>query len=95
MGRPRYQHPSVLKTNGKRPRYYIRVMIDVLVDRNRMGRKEQPNYLGFCDEMGKREAEKLRDEKLKHVNNTPLVIQSQVKFSDSPGAYQTGIPVVA
>ena len=90
MGRPRYLHPIVLNPRGKRPRWYVRGMVDVLVDRNRTERKEQPIYLGWCEEIGKREAEKLRDEKLKHVNNTPLVIQSQVKFSDLAGAYQAG-----
>ena len=89
MGRPRYQHPNVLKTKGKRPRWYIRVMVDVLVDRNRTERKEQAIYLAFCDEKGKREAEKLRDEKLKDVNNTPLVIQSQVLFRDLVEAYKS------
>src|ERR1022692_554629 len=89
MGRPRYQHPNVLKTKGKRPRWYIRVMVDVLVDRNRTERKEQAIYLAFCDEKGKREAEKLRDEKLKDVNKTPLVIQSQVLFRDLVEAYKS------
>src|ERR1700693_4522502 len=89
MGRPRYQHPNVLKTKGKHPRWYVRVMVDVLVDRNRTERKEQAIYLAFCDEKGKREAEKRRDEKLKDVNNTPLVIQSQVLFKDLAEAYKS------
>jgi integrase len=90
MGRPRYQRPSVLKTNAKRPQWYVRVVIDVLADSNRLERKEQAIYLGFCSEMGKREAEKLRDEKLEAINNTPLVVQSQVLMKDLVQAYKEG-----
>jgi integrase len=89
MGRRRYQHPNVLKTDAKRPQWYYRIMIDVLVDRNRIGRREKAVYLGYCDEMGKREAEKLRDLKLKDVNNTPALIQSQVRFSDLLAVYRS------
>lgn len=90
MGRPRYQHPNVKRTRPKhgRARWYVRVMVDVLADRNRISRREKVLYLGFCDEMGKREAEKERDKQLQTVNNTPLVIQSQVKFSDVAAAYK-------
>ena len=90
MGRPRCQHPSVKRTTPKRgrARWYVRVMVDVLADRNRIARREKVLYIGFCNEMGKREAEKERDKQLQTVNNTPLVIQSQVKFSDVAKAYK-------
>jgi integrase len=90
MGRPRYQHPNVKRTTPKqgRARWFVRVMVDVLADRNRIARREKVLYLGFCDEMGKREAEKERDKQLATVNNTPLVIQSQVKFADVAKAYK-------
>lgn len=90
MGRPRYQRPSVQRTYPKhgRARWCIRVMVDVLIDRNQTARKEKTLYLGFCDEMGKREAEKAADAQLRTVNNTPLVIQSQVKFSAVAQAYK-------
>lgn len=88
MGRPRFQHPSVLKTKGKCPRWYVRVMVDVLVDRARSVRKEKTLYLGFCDAMGKREAEKEAAKHLTTVNNVPLVIQSQVKFAVVAQAYK-------
>jgi len=70
MGRPRYQHPSVLRTKGRRPRWYYRVMVDLLVDGSQAARKEQAIYLGFCDAMGKREAEKIRDQQLEAINTT-------------------------
>lgn len=90
MGRPRYQRPSVQRTHPKhgRARWYIRVMVDVLLDRGRTGRREKTLYLGFCDEMGKREAEKAAAAQLATVNNTPLVIQSQVKFRTIAEAYK-------
>lgn len=91
MGRPRYHHPNVKRTRPKngRARWYVRVMVDVLVDRNRIERHEKTIYLGYCDEKGKREAEKERDKQLATVNNTPLVVQSKVKFSDLVTAYRT------
>jgi integrase len=92
MGRPRYQRPSVQRTRPKhgRARWYIRVMVDVLCDRGRTARREKTIYLGYCDGMGKREAEKLAAEQLKDVNNTPLVIQSQVSMADLVQAYKDG-----
>lgn len=89
MGRPRLQHPSVLKTKSKRPRWYIRPVIDVILDRREIGRKEKPIYLGFCDEMGIQEAKRLRDEKMRPINNVSLVLQSQVAFTDLAEAYRT------
>ena len=90
MGRPRYQRPSVQRTRPKhgRARWFIRVMVDVLADRARTVRKEKTLYLGYCDEMGKREAEKEAAKHLTTVNNTPLVIQSQVKFGVVAQAYK-------
>lgn len=92
MGRPRYQHPSVFKTKPKKGRaqWYVRVMIDPLIDRHIKGRSEKTLYLGFCDEMGKREAEKERDKRLStEINNTPLMVQSQVKFCHLVDVYKT------
>jgi len=63
-------------------------MVDVLVDRNRTERKEKTIYLGFCDEMGIREANKERDKHITTVNNAPLVVQSQVLFKDLAEAYK-------
>jgi hypothetical protein len=64
-------------------------MVDVLIDRNRTVRKEQAIYLGYVNEIGKRQAERIRDEKLKEINNTPAVIQSQVLLKDLVEAYRT------
>ncbi len=88
MGRRRYQKPSVLKTFAKRPQWYYRIVVDVLVDRDKTERREKWVYLGYVDEIGKREAEKLRDLKLVEVNNTPALIQSQVRFADLAKTYK-------
>jgi integrase len=87
MGRHRFQRPNVFKTRGKRPEWFFRARIDVL-NRNSDGttktdRKEKPYFLGYVDEIGKREAEKRRDEILQAVVNTPQIsIPSQVKLSE-------------
>lgn len=79
-----------MKTSGKRSRWYIRAVVDVLVDRNRTERREKTIYLGLCSEVSKREAQKLRVDELKKVNNTPLVVQSQVLMKDLVQAYKEG-----
>ena len=89
MARRRYQHPKVHATEAKRAQWYFRARVDVLTDSNVVGRREKTYYLGFCDELGKREAEKQRDAILSEAINKPqLMIQSQVKFKDVVGAYK-------
>jgi integrase len=85
LGRRRYQKPSVFKTKGGRPEWFFRARVDVLVNEEgkRTKRREQPYYVGYVDEIGKREAEKRRDEILaESVNKPQTTIPSQVKFSD-------------
>ena len=81
------------KTNSKRPEWYFRARIDVLVGPGQTARKEKPFYLGYVDEMGKRDAEKARNTVLEQSINRPaLLIQSQVKFSQVlavPGTVQS------
>lgn len=96
MARRRYQHPRVHRTKAVRPQWYFRARVDVLTDSRKIGRKEKTYYLGFCDEVGKRDAEKLRDTILDDAINKPqLIIQSQVKFKDVVAAYKRAhIPTV-
>jgi integrase len=85
----RYQKPSVFRTKSKRPEWYFRARVDVLVAPGETARPQKPFYLGFCDEMGKREAEKARDVILSEgVNQPQVMIQSQVKFSTVIDAYR-------
>lgn len=88
MARRRYQMPSVHKTDGKRPQWYVRYMVDVIVGPGITARREVTKYLGSCKEVGKREAEKLRDAILNTVNRPDVVIPSQVPFSHILKAYR-------
>lgn len=84
MGRRRYQKPNVFKSLGKNPMWYFRARVDTLTsvgEKKSIERPETRYYLGYCAEIGKREAEKRRDEMLGDVINRPQVlIPSQVKF---------------
>jgi integrase len=86
LGRRRYQRPGVFRTRGGRPEWYFRARVDVRITSDGAPntiRREQTYYLGYCDEIGKREAEKRRDEILETVVNTPQInIPSQVKLSE-------------
>jgi integrase len=92
LGRRRYQKPSVFKTKGKRPEFFFRARVDVLISSGEARstvRREQAYYVGYVDEIGKREAEKRRDEILGKVVNRPQSsIPSQVKFADVLKVYR-------
>src|SRR5579859_7023498 len=90
LGRKRYQHPSIMQTKGKRPQWYFRARVDVLGDGRIAGRKEQAYYLGFLDQVGRREAERQRDEMLSSTINKPqIILQAQVKFRDVVAAFKS------
>lgn len=89
MGRRRAQHPSIFKTQSRRPEWYFRARVDVLKAPGEKGRVERTYYLGYCDEMGKKGAEKARDAILTEAINQPaLVLQSQMKFQAVVDAYK-------
>lgn len=87
MGRRRYQMPPVHKTEGKRAQWFIRYRVDVITSPGELGRRETTKYLGECSEMGKREAEKIRDAFMQTVNRPDIFIPSQVPFSCVIKAY--------
>jgi hypothetical protein len=69
MARREHQLPSVLRQKGTRPYWYIRYRGRVLNNEtSEFERKEKWHNLGYCDEISKREAERLRDELLMRVN---------------------------
>jgi integrase len=86
MGRNRGQYPSVFKTSGKRKLWFFKARIDQIDSEEGKIKTVRPSkrfYVGFVDEIGKREAEKRRDEMLAGGINKPQVfIPSQVKFSE-------------
>lgn len=88
MGRSHYQRPSVLRSKGKHPRWYFRYRSWVLTEHGRQYREMPPKMLGLCADVGKRTAEKRRDEFLKTINEPALVIPSQVLFSKFVDTYR-------
>jgi integrase len=54
----------------------------VLVGKDQIERKEIWHPLGYCDEVTKREAMRLREEVLHQVNNQVFTIQSQIPFEE-------------
>lgn len=80
MGRRRHQNPKIKKTAAKEARWYFRYRVDVLVSPGQTEYVERTKHLGYCKDLGKREAERLRDEFLRTINRPDLVIQSQAPF---------------
>lgn len=83
MGRRRYQRPAVMRTRAASPnqQWYFRARLDALAASGEVKRVEKIYYLGMVREIGKREAEKLRDQILAEAINKPgAVIQSQILF---------------
>lgn len=84
MGRRRYQRPSVKQTETQSKssrRWYFEARVDVLLGDGKTVRRQQQFYLGNVSEMGRREAEKRRDEILaEKINRPDIVIPTQVKF---------------
>ncbi len=88
MARREFQMPSVLRHKGRRPYWYIRYRRKVLVGKDQIKREEKWHTLGDCDEMTKREAQRLRDEIMQDVNREVYTLQSQVRFRDFVKVYK-------
>jgi len=88
MARREFQMPGVLRQNGPRPYWYIRYRVKILVGKNHIQRKERWHKLGYCDEMTKREALRLRDELMRSVNREVYTIQSHIPFEDFVKIYK-------
>ncbi len=95
MGRRQYQRPNVFKTAAKRPQWFFRVRVATITS-NGIKRPLKPYYLGFCDEMGKREAERQRDAILaEYINRPDVLVQSQIRFGEVIKAFrELHIPTV-
>jgi integrase len=88
MARREFQMPSVLRQDGPRPYWYIRYRRKALVGKDRIERREIWHRLGYCDEMTKREACRVREEVLHEVNREVYTIQSQIPIEDFVKVYQ-------
>jgi len=82
MAKREFQMPSVLQHDGPRPYWYIRYRQKVLIGKDQLERKEIWHPLGYCDEMTKREAMRLREQVLHQVNNQVYTIHSQIPFEE-------------
>src|SRR2546425_5148889 len=82
MARREFQTPSVLRQEGPRPYWYIRYRRKVLVGKNEIERKEVWHTLGSCDQITKRQAQRLRDEVMRDVNREVYTFQSQIPFGE-------------
>lgn len=82
MARREHQLPNVLRQDGPRPYWYVRYRRKVLVGKSQISKKEVWHRLGNCDEMTKREAQRLRDEILREVNREVYTIQSHIQLRD-------------
>ena len=80
--------PNVLRHDGPRPYWYIRCRRKVLVSKNEIRKKEVWHRVGYCDEMTKREAQRLRDEIMRDVNREVYTIQSHIRFGDFVQIYK-------
>ncbi len=82
MARREFQQPCVLKHEGPQPYWYVRYRVKILTGPNQIERKEKRHWLGRCDKMTKRQAERLRDKILQKVNDQVFTIQNQIPFGE-------------
>lgn len=89
MARREYQKPNVLKSNGPRPYWYVRYRVRVRSEVTKKFEKKQKwHMLGYCDNMGKREAERMRDELIQQVNGQVFHLRDQTTFREFVELYQ-------
>ena len=82
MARREYQDPPLKKTAGANPQWYIRVRVKVLKTGKTIGKKQTRVYLGACNEIGIREANRVRAERLQEINGQVYAIPSHVPLND-------------
>jgi integrase len=86
MARREWQNPSVLERTGAKGReWYIRYrykVLDVVDGKPVIRRPQKFEVLGLCSEMGKRAAERKKDEIMREINNQAYTIQSHIPFAD-------------
>jgi integrase len=88
MARREYQNPPLKIGGTGRKFYYIRVRKRVLTGDGKLGRTQPRITLGWCDEVGRREAERRRADKLREINGELYTIQSHIGFKDFVEIYR-------
>lgn len=84
MGRRRHQSPVLKRSttaDGKRDRWWFRGYVDVL-EAGKRTRIEKSYHVGYCSEMGKREAQAKMADMVAALNQPAAVLQSQIKFGE-------------
>jgi len=96
MGRDSYQELKLRKTKGKRPKWYAKYAVNEISGPGTTKRVEKRAYFGLCSEVGKREAERLRDAFRNTVNQPKhVILESQVPMSNWIRTYEsTFIPTL-
>jgi hypothetical protein len=89
MARREHQMPNVLRQEGPRPYWYIRIRVRILnQETGEFERREKWQNLGYCDEITRRQAERLRDEVVGRTNNQVYTLKEQLLFSDFVEIYE-------
>ncbi len=76
----RAQNPTLCKTSGKNPRWYIRPYIDQLQPDGSIRRVKERVYLGACAEIPKRQATAEAAKAMVSLNDRKRVVLAQIPF---------------
>lgn len=87
MARREYQKPNVLKDERGTPHWYIRYRVRVF-ENGRFVRKQKWHYLGACDSMTKRQAERERDRLMGGINHQVLTLREYLPFKEFVTLYR-------
>ena len=89
MARREHQMPTVLRQEGPRPYWYIRIRVRILnQETGEFERKEKWQDLGYCGEITQRQAERLRDDVVRRTNNQVFTLKEQLLFTDFVEIYE-------
>jgi integrase len=87
MPRQRWQDPKIqTRTDVSRRFYFIRPFVPVVTPEGVL-RKQKAIPLGFCDEMGKRQAEARKQEAMATVNAGRFIVECQIPFGELARRY--------
>jgi hypothetical protein len=81
----RFQDPKIeTRSDAGRPYYFIRPFVPVVTP-DGIARKQKRVRLGFCNEMGMREAKQRKQDIMSAINAGKFLVQSQIPESpDTP-----------
>jgi len=84
----RVQNPTLRKTAGKNPRWYIRPYVDRLERDGSITRVKERVYLGSCEELPKRKAQTEIAKVMRTLNDRRRVLQAQIGFGELLDEYE-------